>query len=303
MIFNNKTVIVTGASEGVGAATARKFADAGANLMLVARTKKKLEALAEELRDKTQVEVFAMDVADVEACVNVFKKADFEFGRIDVLVNNAGFHERGNVDTVSPEDHGRMIDVNLRAPIMLTRIALPYIRDAGGGAIINVGSLAGRAPIPGSATYSASKSGLRAFTYAIAEEMPDARIKFAIVSPGPIDTGFIMSDIDKVSDLTFSQPISKADEVAQAILDLCGNRLREQSMPAISGVLTTVSYLFPWIGRKLRPQLEKRGQQTKARLKAEARKKRKPATESASGENGKNRVDEGGAEAPAQKPK
>lgn len=303
MIFNNKTVIVTGASEGVGAATARKFADAGANLMLVARTKKKLEALAEELRDKTQVEVFAMDVADAEACVNVFKKADFEFGRIDVLVNNAGFHERGNVDTVSPEDHGRMIDVNLRAPIMLTRIALPYIRDAGGGAIINVGSLAGRAPIPGSATYSASKSGLRAFTYAIAEEMPDTRIKFAIVSPGPIDTGFIMSDMDKVSDLTFSQPISTADEVAQAILDLCGNRLREQSMPAISGVLTTVSYLFPWIGRKLRPQLEKRGQRTKARLKAEARRKRKPATESASGENGKNRVDEGGAEAPAQKPK
>lgn len=303
MIFNNKTVIITGASEGVGAAAARKFADAGANLMLVARGKKNLEAIAEELRDKTQVEFFAMDVADPEACVNVFKKADFEYGRIDVLVNNAGFHERGNVDTVSPEDLGRMIDVNLRAPIMLTRIALPYIRDAGGGAIINVGSLAGRAPIPGSATYSASKSGLRAFTYAIAEEMRDARIKFAIVSPGPIDTGFIMSDIDKVSDLTFSQPISTSDEVAQAILDLCGNKQREQTMPAVSGVLTTVSYLFPWIGRKMRPRLEKRGQQTKARLKAEARRKKKPARENAAKENGDNPVNDGGAEPQPQKPK
>lgn len=303
MIFNNRTVIVTGASEGVGAAAARKFAEAGANLMLVARGKKKLEAIAEELREKTQVEIFAMDVSDPEACINVFKKADFEYGRIDVLVNNAGYHERGNVDSVSPDELGRMIDVNLRAPILLTRIALPYIRDAGGGAIINVGSLAGRAPIPGSATYSASKSGLRAFTYAIAEEMPNSKIKFAIVSPGPIDTGFIMSDIDKVSDLTFSQPISTADDVAQAILDLCGNTQREQSMPAISGVLTTVSYLFPWLARKMRPWLEKRGQKAKALLKAETRRKKKPSRANGQKENETEPGQDAGEESKAQNPK
>ncbi|MDX1516302.1 MAG: SDR family NAD(P)-dependent oxidoreductase [Woeseiaceae bacterium] len=273
MIFNQKTVIVTGASEGVGAAVSRLFADAGANLVLVARGKKKLEAIAEELRDKTKVEIFAMDVADEEACVNVFKKADFEFGRIDVLVNNAGYHARGNVDSVSADDLGRMIDVNLRAPIMLTRIALPYLRDAGGGAIINVGSLAGRTPVPGSATYSASKSGLRAFTYAVAEEMRNSKIKFAIVSPGPIDTGFIMSDLDSVSDLTMSQPMSSAEEVAQAILDLCGNDRREQSMPALSGYLTTLTYLFPWLARTAMPLLERRGKRSKARIKSERRKK------------------------------
>ncbi len=273
MIFNDKTVIVTGASEGVGAATARLFADAGANLMLVARGKKKLEAIAEELRDRTQVEIFPMDVADPEACANVFKKANFEFGRVDVLVNNAGFHSRGSVESVSADDLGKMIDVNLRAPIMLTRIALPYLRESGSGAIINVGSLAGRTPVPGSAAYSASKAGLRTFTYAIAEEMTDNKIKFAVVSPGPIDTGFIMSDIDRVSDLTFSQPLSTAEEVAQTILDLCGNTRREQSMPAISGVLTTLTYLFPWLGRASRPLLERRGQRTKAKLKAAAKKK------------------------------
>ncbi len=271
MIFNNKTVILTGASAGVGAATARKFAEAGANLMLVARGKKKLEAIAEELRDKSQVEIFAMDVGDPEACVNVFKKADFEFGRIDILINNAGYHQRGNVDTVSAEDLGRMIDVNLRAPIMLTRIALPYLRDAGGGAVINVGSLAGRTPVPGSATYSASKAGLRTFTYAIAEELRDSGIKFAVVSPGPIDTGFIMSDIDAVSDLTFSQPMSTAEEVAQTILDLCGNRQAEQSMPPLSGLLTTATYLFPWLGRAVRPRLAAKGRSVKKKLKAEAK--------------------------------
>ena len=210
-----------------------------------------------------------MDVSDPEACVDVFKKAHFEFGRVDVLVNNAGYHSRGNVETVSATDLGRMIDVNLKAPIMLSRIALPYLREAGGGAIINVGSLAGRAPIPGSAAYAASKAGLRAFTYALAIELADSDIKLAVVSPGPIDTGFIMADIDKTSDLTFSQPISTADEVAQAILDLCSNNQREQSMPRLSGLLTTLMYLVPWLNPTVRPMLERKGARVKAKLKAE----------------------------------
>ena len=275
MIFNNKTVIITGGSEGVGAATARMFAEAGANLMLVARNKKNLESLAAELRAKTKVEVFAMDVSDSEACVDVFKKAAFEFGGVDILVNNAGYHSRGLVEDVEVSDLGKMIDVNLKAPIMLMRIALPYLREAGSGAIINVGSLAGRSPIPGSAGYAASKAGLRSFTYALGIELADSNIKLAVVSPGPIDTGFIMADIDATSDLTFSQPISTAEEVAQAILDLCGNNLREQSMPKISGFLTSVMYLFPSLSRLVRPSLERKGAKVKAQLKAERRQREK----------------------------
>ena len=79
MIFKDKTVIITGGSEGVGAATARKFAEAGANLLLVARGKKSLEDIAEELRGKTRVEIFVLDVSDSEGCVDLVKKADFEF--------------------------------------------------------------------------------------------------------------------------------------------------------------------------------------------------------------------------------
>jgi short-subunit dehydrogenase len=269
MIFNNKTVIITGGSEGVGAAAARMFADAGANLMLVARNKKKLDVIAAELREKTSVEVFAMDVADADACVDVFKKAAFEFGRVDVLVNNAGYHKRGPVNAVDPLDLGKMIDVNLKAPIILSRIAIPYLQEAGGGAIINVGSLGGRAPIPGSATYAASKAGLRSFTYALGAELEESGIKIAVVSPGPIDTGFIMADIDATSNITFSQPISTADEVAQAILDLCGNSQREQAMPKTSGVLTTVMYLFPGLRRIALPILERKGEKVKAKLKLE----------------------------------
>jgi short-subunit dehydrogenase len=273
MIFNGKTVIITGGSEGVGAATARMFAEAGANLMLVARNKKNLDTIAEELRSKTRVEVFAMDVSDAAACDDLFKKTTFEFGRIDVLVNNAGYHSRGNVKDVDADDLGKMIDVNLKAPIILIRLALPYLEESGGGAIINVGSLAGRAPIPGSATYAASKAGLRSFTRALGMELADSNIKFAVVSPGPIDTGFIMADIDATSDLTFSQPISTADEVAQAILDLCGNKVRELSMPKLSGFLTTIMYLLPGLSGWVRPMLERKGARVKAKLKAEQKRR------------------------------
>ena len=167
--FKGKTVIITGGSEGVGAATARKFADSGANLLLVARGKKKLELIAEELRGRTRVEIMAMDVSDEDACANLFRKAAFEFGEIHVLINNAGYHERGAVETISTQDLGMMIDVNLKAPIVLCRLVVPYMREAGGGAIVNVASLAGRVPVPGAATYSATKFGLRAFTFALGD--------------------------------------------------------------------------------------------------------------------------------------
>jgi short-subunit dehydrogenase len=272
VIFKDKTVIVTGASEGIGAAAARKFAAAGANLMLVARTKRNLEAVAEEISDRCKVQIFAMDVSDPAACVDLFKKTEFEFGRIDVLVNNAGNHSRGPVEDVSPENLGRMIDVNLKAPIMLSRLAIPHLRQSGGGAIINVASIAGRTAVRGSATYSASKFGLRIFTFALAEELRDSRIRVAAVSPGPVvDTDFIMANIDETNVINFSQPMSTAAEVAQAILDICGNQQREISLPWSSGVLSTLGYIAPWFMRALRPMLIRKGERVRRELKARAK--------------------------------
>jgi hypothetical protein len=210
-----------------------------------------------------------MDVADPEACVRLFAAAESEFGNVHILVNNAGYHERGPVEKVDAAALGRMIDVNLKAPVILSRLAIPYLRKAGGGAIINVASLAGRTPVPGATTYSASKFGLRAFSFALGDELAGSGIKVAVVSPGPIDTGFIMSDIDAVADITFSQPLSTADEVAEAVMELAVNDRRERSMPPSSGLLTTASYLFPGLGRALRPALIRKGRKVKARIKAQ----------------------------------
>ena len=273
MNFTNVTVIITGASLGVGAATARAFASLGANLVLIARGEDALNALADDLKKQDgmadRILVAPMDVMDTDGFAALLPQIEERFGSVDILVNNAGFHQRGPAETIAVEDLGKMVDVNLKAPIMMTRMMLPYLRKSTRPAIINVASLAGRTPVPGSATYSATKFGLRAFGLALAEELRDSNIKIASVSPGPIDTGFIMSDIDHVTDLTFSQPISTAEQVADVIVELVTNSTLDQPMPRMSGYLTTISYLFPGIGRALRPMLEKKGRRTKERLKHE----------------------------------
>jgi short-subunit dehydrogenase len=241
--------------------------------MLVARTRKNLEAVADELRDRTRVEIFAMDVTDADACVDVFKKAAFEFGQIDVLVNNAGYHARGNVEDVDAAKLAKIVDVNLRAPIILSRIAIPYLKEKGSGVIINVGSMAGRTPVPGSTTYAAAKAGLRSFSLALAEELRDSGLKVGLVSPGPIDTQFILANIDETADITLSQPMSTAEEVAQTIVDLCSNSVKEIAMPRLTGILTTVSYLFPWVSRQMRPVLERKGRRFKEKFKAEQKRR------------------------------
>lgn len=261
--FKNKTIIITGASAGVGAATARKLAQQKANLVLVARGEKALTAITEELSQHCQVISVAMDVADSKACKALLEKAFNNFGSIHVLINNAGCHHRGPVEDNEGEQLALMVDINLRAPIELTALILPYIRKSGNGAIVNVGSLAGRTPLQGSSTYAATKAGLRAFTHSLADEVRGSGIHVGIVSPGPIDTGFIMDEMDKVEDIVFSQAMSSADQVADAILHVASGKATEICLPASGGWLTNLSYLLPKLRRRLRPALYRKGRKAK----------------------------------------
>ena len=261
--FSGKTVIITGASAGVGAACARAFAAHNANLVLVARGRAGLNAIAKELRQQTEVLTVAMDVADTDQCLKLLKKAEAKFGSVDVLINNAGMHSRGDLSAVDPREVAAMVDINLRAPMVLSCAAIPFLQRAGSGAIVMVGSLAGRAPLQGAVTYSGTKAGLRAFAYGLADELRDANIHVGVVSPGPIDTGFIMDEIDQVEDIVFSQPMSSATAVAEAVLDIATGKQIEISMPAFSGKLTTLSYLFPSLRRGLRSKLYEIGRKNK----------------------------------------
>jgi len=261
--FHNKTVLITGASAGVGAQTARIFAKLGANLVLIARGEEALYKIESELKKITQVLAISMNVTDSKKCEELIKEVDNKFGSIDVLINNAGFHARGDVASNNPDDLARMVDVNLTAPIFLSNLVLPSMIKNEFGAIVNVGSLAGRTPLQGAATYSATKAGLRAFTYALSDEVQDTNVNVGLVSPGPIDTGFIMEEIDKVEDIVFSQPMSTVHQVSDAILTVAKGERVEISLPKSSGYLTAVSYLFPRLRRALRPILYKKGRKAK----------------------------------------
>ena len=267
--FKDMTVVVTGASSGIGEATARLVAAEGARLVLAARKHEALEQLTLEMRGSGfRALAVPTDVVNLESCRALLERAAAEFGGIDVLVNNAGENARGPVEDFQPEEQAKVIDVNLRAPIVLCRLAIPYIRRQGGGAIVNVASLAGRLPIATQAAYCASKFGLRIFTFALAEELRGSGIKVAVVSPGPVDTAFLTADVDRIADVTLAQPMSRAEDVAAMILDSASDGKAERIRPRLSGHLATLGYLLPGVRRALTPIWERRGRRAKERLRA-----------------------------------
>jgi short-subunit dehydrogenase len=257
--FEGRVAIVTGASSGIGLSVARKLAGSGARVALVARTKDKLDRVAAEIGDD-RAGSFPLDVRDFAALGRLPGRVVERFGGLDILVNNAGLNHRGDIARHSAADLADIIHTNLTAPIFLTRASLEHLRT--GGAIINVASLAGMVPVPGEAAYSASKAGLRAFSRAVETEFLARGIHVGCVCPGPVDTGFF-GEIDHVPDLVFSQPMKTADEVADAVLHAIQARVREIAIPAASGRLATLAYVFPQVATRIRPFLEKKGARAK----------------------------------------
>jgi short-subunit dehydrogenase len=270
--FQGKTVVITGASSGIGEACARKFVQEGANVVLAARSKEPLDKLASELGSSVAHAV-PTDISDVGACKKLLQEAVSRFGRIDVLVNNAAHNFRGAFEDLPMEDILQILHVNLRAPMVLTRLALPTMRSQGAGNVVNVASLAGRFPLDDEATYSATKFALRIFSFAVAEELRDTGIRISVVSPGPVDTGFITdpSVIESVPPLVFSQPMSTAEEIADLVLDSADDGARERTKPAFSGKLATLGYLLPALRRVLLPAMERKGAREKKKYIARQR--------------------------------
>jgi len=262
--FRNRTVLVTGASSGVGEAAARRFADESARVLLVARTASALDTIAKEIGDRAIP--IPTDVSDDEQVRALVDRVLHEFGDLHVLVNNAGFNHRGDLLDADPTEIAHVVDVNLKAPILLTRAFLPNLVKHSKANVVNVASIAGQIPLPGEATYSATKFGLRGFSMALAEELRETSVRVSLVSPGPIDTGFLTNDIDAVPDVVFSQPMSTAEQVADAVLDCADDGRLERTIPRLSGTLATAGYLMPDLPRLLKPILESQGRRAKEKF-------------------------------------
>jgi short-subunit dehydrogenase len=252
MNWNGKVALITGGSSGVGLSFAKLLSERGARVALVARTLSTLQQAAKPL-DANRVALFPLDVSDRNSLLALPGRVFQRFGSIDLLINNAGVNHRGPFEGRSAAQLAQILDVNLVAPVLLTHAAIPYMAEA--AAVINVASLAGKVPVPHEATYSASKSGLRAFSRALNQELG---MRVLTVCPGPIQTGFL-SEIEAVPNMVFSQPISTADEVAQAALDALDGDRSEVDVPAISGKLATLGYLFPSLLKAAGPLMERRG--------------------------------------------
>ena len=261
--FKNKVVVIIGASAGVGADTARQFARRGAKLVLLARGQAGLDKIAAELTPITEVMTVAMDAGSLADCEKLLENVNEKFGGLDVLVNNAALHYRGDVAESQAAQLASMVDVNLKAPIFLSTLAIPLMKKRGEGAIVMVASLAGRSPLKGEATYCATKAGLRSFAFSMGEELSGQNIHIGVVSPGPINTGFIMDDIDNVPDIVYSQPMSSPEEVAEAVLECIQQGKAEIALPKVSAFMSNIAYLSPKLRKISRPYLDKIGRKNK----------------------------------------
>ena len=183
----NKVAVITGASSGLGAETARHLVEAGAKVALGARRLDRLEALARELGSDNAT-VFKVDVSEREQVQAFVDHAVATFGRIDVMINNAGVMPLAPLELLAFDDWNQCIDVNVKGVLWGIGAALPHFKAQKSGQFINVSSVAGHRVGPGGAIYSATKYAVRVISEALRQEVKPYNIRTTVLSPGAVDT-------------------------------------------------------------------------------------------------------------------
>jgi NADP-dependent 3-hydroxy acid dehydrogenase YdfG len=184
-----KVALVTGASSGIGEATALALAEAGAAVAIGARRKDRLETLSARLREGgATVVALDLDVTDEAACADAVRRARDELGGLDVLVNNAGVMLLGTIVGADPEDWRRMMDTNVLGLMYMTHAALDGMVEQGSGDIVNISSVAGRTARKGAGVYNASKWAVNAFSESLRQEVTGRGVRISLVEPGAVDT-------------------------------------------------------------------------------------------------------------------
>ncbi|MFC1675747.1 SDR family NAD(P)-dependent oxidoreductase [Planctomycetota bacterium] len=226
--LEDKVALVTGASRGIGRAISIALAKEGASVVLAARSRDKLNEVADEVTAAGgKAHIATVELTEEESIKNIVKAAAEKFGRLDILVNNAGITHSASLEDTRTSDWERCMQVNSRAPFILCREALGLLKKAPAGYIINIASVVGVKGYPLQSAYTASKHALRGMTMSLSEEMNGTNVKVHLLCPGGVDTDMV----DRVRPDIPKDELIKPEEIAELVLYLVthkGNAIIDQ---------------------------------------------------------------------------
>lgn len=245
MKLDGQVVLITGASGGIGRALACRSAGRGARVLVHGRNRDRTV----EVADRCGGTALVADLAVPAERASLVRRATAVHGQLDVVINNAGIGWSGPVDASSAEIERAVLELDLAAPIELTRLALPQMIDRDRGWIGFVSSIAGRTGVAGEAVYAAAKAGLDAFAESLRAEAHGTGIGVSVVIPGAVDTGFL-SRRGRPYQRTVPRPVA-ADRVAAALIDSIESEQPEGWVPSWLRVAPVVRSLLPGTYRRL----------------------------------------------------
>jgi NADP-dependent 3-hydroxy acid dehydrogenase YdfG len=220
--LSGSVVAITGASSGIGEATALLCARAGAAVALAARRDDRIKDVAAQIEEEGGRAIAVQtDITDERQARSFVEHAYEQLGRLDALVNNAGVMLLGPVDGANTDDWRRMIEVNCLGLLYCTHAALPLMRDQGSGHIVNVSSVAGRIAAAGSAVYNLTKWGVNGFSEGLRQEVLNDDIRVTLIEPGAVETELLSHNVPEVQAAAakrFSHKLLTSEDIARAIL-------------------------------------------------------------------------------------
>lgn len=247
MKLENRVIILTGATQGIGRATAYALAKAGCRQTLVARREAPLRALANEIGNDRAIAVPA-DMGDTAQAAGIVDKTIQAFGRVDVVINNAAIGVRDPVIDLQEAEARRVMDVNYFGPLALIQAAIPHLKaNAGGGLIINISSIVGRRAMPGIAGYCAAKAALEKMAESLRLELLPDNVRVSTVYPGVTRTRFNDNSLGNNQQGRGRIQGVPPERTARTILKTIQTERRDAFVTLFDWAFVTASALWPWL--------------------------------------------------------
>jgi len=250
MMLKDKVVVITGASSGIGALTAILLSEQGAIPVLMARSVERLHSIGARISGPHKLIV--MDVTNTEQVQQSMNQVIEEYGRIDILLNNAGYGKFESILEMSEDEFSEMMNVNYMGTVRCTKAVLPYMLQKGDGHIVNVASMAAKLGTARSTSYTATKHAVYGFSNSLRQELRGSGITVSTVNPGPIDTPFFeLADPTGTYVSNIGWFMMKPELVARKMVRLIERKQEEINLPRLAAIGMRFYQLFPRLADKL----------------------------------------------------